>query len=178
MQVPDVPARAQDTHVPVQAVAQQVPCAQIPELHSEPAPHGCPLGLLPQLPPMHVLGDTQSPSALHVVRHAFAVGSQLNGSQSELVTVLQTPAPSHVRWGVHVDPVHAAGAHGMPIAHKRHPPAPLQVPSVPHVVAAVAEHCVARDGAAPLAMLLHVPALPLIAHDLHVPVQASLQQTF
>jgi hypothetical protein len=50
------------------------------------------------------------------------------------------------------------------------------MPSSPHVVPAVATHCVAGVGAVPSATLLHVPRLPASAHDLHVPVQAWLQQ--
>jgi hypothetical protein len=89
---------------------------------------------------------------------------------------LQTPAPSHVRWGVSVDPVHVAAPHCVVAAQKRQAPAPLHIPSVPHVVDTVVAHCVAGVGAVPLATLLHVPTLPVIAHDLHVPVQALLQQ--
>jgi hypothetical protein len=51
------------------------------------------------------------------------------------------------------------------------------MPSVPHVVATVVAHCVAGVGAVPFATLLQVPTLPVIAHDLHVPLQALLQQT-
>jgi hypothetical protein len=50
------------------------------------------------------------------------------------------------------------------------------MPSNPHVVAALAMHCVAGVGAVPSATLLQVPRLPAIAHDLQVPVQAWLQQ--
>src|SRR5262245_29220883 len=50
------------------------------------------------------------------------------------------------------------------------------MPSNPQLVDAVAAHWVAGVGGAPLATLLHVPTLPEIAQDLHVPVQAWLQQ--
>ena len=93
-----------------------------------------------------------------------------------LVTDRQTPAPSQVRWGVSVDPTQVPAAHCVPVAQKRQAPAPLHIPSSPQVVAAVAAHWVAGVGAVPLATLLHVPWLPAIAHDLHVPVQAWLQQ--
>jgi hypothetical protein len=52
----------------------------------------------------------------------------------------------------------------------------LHIPSNPQVVAVVPAHCVAGVGAVPLATLLHVPRLVAIAHDLHVPVHAWLQQ--
>jgi hypothetical protein len=48
--VPSLPATAQDLHVPEQAAMQQRPCAQMVEKHSASAPHGAPIGFLPQLP--------------------------------------------------------------------------------------------------------------------------------
>jgi len=92
------------------------------------------------------------------------------------VTDRQTPAPSQVRCGVSVDPTQVPAAHCVPAAQKRHRPLPLHIPSSPQVVATVAAHWVAGVGGLPLAMLAHVPKLPAIAHDLHVPVQAWLQQ--
>src|SRR5262245_45068819 len=50
------------------------------------------------------------------------------------------------------------------------------MPSSPQVVDAVATHWLAGVGGLPAATLAHVPILPVIAHDLHVPVQAWLQQ--
>ena len=85
---------------------------------------------------------------------------------------MQTPAPSQVRCGVSVDPTHVPGAHCVVLAQKRHAPAPSHMPSVPQVVDTVVAHCVAGVGAVPLATLLHVPTLPVMLHDLHVPVQA------
>jgi hypothetical protein len=68
--VPTLPVRAHDWQVPVQAVAQQKPWAQKPELHSAPAPHAAPMGFLPQLPPMQVFGEVQSLLLVHEVLHA------------------------------------------------------------------------------------------------------------
>jgi hypothetical protein len=93
-----------------------------------------------------------------------------------LVTDPHAPAPSHRRCGVSVDPAHVPGAHWVVFAQKRHAPAPLHMPSSPQVIATVAAHCVAGVGAVPSATLLQVPRLVAIAHDLHVPVQAWLQQ--
>jgi hypothetical protein len=53
----------------------------------------------------------------------------------------------------------------------------LQVPSVPQVEAVVTAHWVAGVGACPVATGEQVPGLVLSAHDMHVPVQALLQQT-
>jgi hypothetical protein len=94
-----------------------------------------------------------------------------------LLTVRQTPAPSHVRCGVSVDPTHVPAAHWVPAAQLRQAPMPLHMPSRPQLVDAVAGHCVAGVGAVPLATLLQVPTVPVMLHDLHVPVQAWLQQT-
>ena len=68
--VPTVPVSAHDRQIPTQAVAQQTPCSQNPELHSPAAPHVAPIGFLPQLPPVQTLGATQSLSVVQVTRHA------------------------------------------------------------------------------------------------------------
>jgi hypothetical protein len=176
VQVPIVPASAHDAHVPVQAVPQQTPCAQKLWAQSLAMAHGWPSASFPQLPLTQLFVVTQSVLAVQVVRQEGVVVLHRYGSHCEVVTARQTPAPSHVRWGVSVDPVHVAAAHCILIAQKRQAPAPLHMPSVPHVVAAVVAHCVAGIGAVPFATLLHVPRLPVIAHDLHVPVHAWLQQ--
>lgn len=59
-QVPTEPVRLHDTHVPEQAVEQQTPCAQKPELHMVPEVHGDVMGSLPQLMLTQLLGDEQS----------------------------------------------------------------------------------------------------------------------
>jgi hypothetical protein len=76
VQVPAV--FAQVRQVPEQAVAQQVLCAQIPELHSPPAAQADPFGLLPQLPVavMQVLGDAQSPLTVQTVLQVLLAVSQ------------------------------------------------------------------------------------------------------
>jgi hypothetical protein len=67
-QVPSVPVSAHDRQVPVHAVPQQIPCSQNPELHSPAAAQVAPIGFLPQLPVMQVLGALQSPLTVQVVR--------------------------------------------------------------------------------------------------------------
>ena len=54
-------ARAQERHVPPQAVAQQTPCAQNDETHSLPSEQKEPIGFLPHELATQVLGATQSP---------------------------------------------------------------------------------------------------------------------
>jgi hypothetical protein len=70
-QVPTDPVSAHDWQVPVHALAQQNPCAQKPELHSAAAPHAAPIGFLPQLMALQLLGDVQSAVVEQVVLHAL-----------------------------------------------------------------------------------------------------------
>jgi hypothetical protein len=93
-----------------------------------------------------------------------------------VVAAAQAPAPSQSRACVAVAPVQLAATHCVPLTCLRHAPAPLQVPSLPHVDAAAAGHCDATVGGAPAAIGEHVPTLSFSAHDWHVPVQALLQQ--
>ena len=164
-QVPREVEIAHDRQVPAHAVEQQTFCAQIPELHSLPAAQLDPLGLLPQLPPMQTFGAAQSVPVEHVVLHTRAVVSQPYGSQSELVTVRHTPAPSQVRAGVSVEPVQVPATHTVAFAYCWQAPMPLHRPLVPHVGAPASMHCVAGVGGIPGAMLPHVPADAVNAHD-------------
>jgi hypothetical protein len=70
VQTPGLPASAHDRHVPVQVVVQQTPCSHRPELHSGAVVHAVPMGFLPQLPIMQLLGGLQSAFDMHIVRHA------------------------------------------------------------------------------------------------------------
>jgi hypothetical protein len=54
---------------------------------------------------------------------------------------------------------------------------PSQVPSFPQAAMPPSVHCVAGVGVCPAGTFVHVPTLPVTVHDLHVPVQAALQQT-
>jgi hypothetical protein len=109
---------AQLTHVPLQVVEQQVLCWQRPELHSLPEAQVAPSGFWPQVPAgsVQVLGDAQSVVLAHVVLQTLFVVSQAYGSQSEVVTVLQEPAPSQVRAGVSVEPVQLPATQTVPLA--------------------------------------------------------------
>jgi hypothetical protein len=92
--MPALPVSAHDRHVPVHAIEQQTPCAQMPELHSAPSPHVPPSGFLPQLPITHVFGATQSESMVQVVRH-WPLAPHMNGAHDWLAAPIQVPAPSH-----------------------------------------------------------------------------------
>jgi hypothetical protein len=66
LQVPLLSLSAHDLQVPVQALWQQTPCWQKPELHSLAVAHGSPSGCLVQTPPLQMFGETQSASAVHL----------------------------------------------------------------------------------------------------------------
>jgi hypothetical protein len=76
VQVPALPVSAQDWQVPVQAVAQQTPWAQKPELHSAAVAQTTPSAFFEQVPPLQTLGDTQSPLTVQLVLQMFIVVSQ------------------------------------------------------------------------------------------------------
>lgn len=75
-----LPAIAHDMQFPAQAVAQQTPSAQNPELQSVFAAQLAPMGFLPQLPFLQVLPAVQSASVAQVVLH-WPVVAQANGAQ-------------------------------------------------------------------------------------------------
>src|SRR6185503_14006772 len=100
VQVPGDAVSAHDWQVPEQAVAQQTPCAQKPEAHSVAIAQVRPSGFFEHVPPLQMLGATQSASAVHVVLHALAVVSQTYGLQGELAAAAHMPVPLHRRGGV------------------------------------------------------------------------------
>ena len=97
-QVPAVAASAQDRQVPVQAVRQQTPCAQMPLVHSAPSAQVAPSDLRPHEPAVHTAGASQSASAEQLALHTDA--PQLNGKHEVEAGVTQVPAPSQVDPGV------------------------------------------------------------------------------
>jgi hypothetical protein len=177
LQVPTLPVIAHDLHVPVHAWLQQYPWAQNPESHSVAIVQALPVGFSVQVPALQMLGDTQSASAVQVVRHAAPAASHLYLPHGLVVAAAHTPAPSHNRADVNVETVQLPATHCVPTAYLRHAPAPLQVPSFPQVVAAAIGHCDATSGASPAAIGEHVPTLPVSEHDMQVPVHALLQHT-
>jgi hypothetical protein len=65
-----VPDRAHELQVPVQALLQQKPCAQNPELHMAAEVQAEPIASLPQLVPVQLAGEVQSALVEQVVLHA------------------------------------------------------------------------------------------------------------
>ena len=139
-----------------------------------------PVGLSVQALALQMLGATQSTACVvtvQPVRHAPDAMSQVYFPHAVEVAATQTPAPSHTRAdAVVVVLVHIAAAHCVPLMCLRHAPAPLQVPSLPHVDAAAAVHCDATSGGSPALIGVQVPTLPASEHDTHVVLHALLQQ--
>jgi hypothetical protein len=104
-QVPAAPDadNAHDIQVPLQAVAQQTPCAQTPLLHSVPPEQTAPFVLSPHEPEMQEAGIAQSPSAAQVALQALM--PHPNGKQDDEAGTTQVPAPSQVPPGVKVVPL-------------------------------------------------------------------------
>jgi hypothetical protein len=93
-----------------------------------------------------------------------------------LLTFWHVPVPLQVRAGVSVDPVHADATHTVPVMCSRQAPAPLQLPSLPHVIAAVGPQW--SSGSWPACTLVHVPSVPASAQERQVVSHAVAQQTF
>jgi hypothetical protein len=76
VQMPGVPASAQDAQVPEQVEAQQTPCWHRPEAQAPAAVQLCPSGASVQVPALQMLGAVQSPSTVQVILQILAVVSQ------------------------------------------------------------------------------------------------------
>jgi hypothetical protein len=128
-----LPGSAQDLQLPLQVVAQQSPCAQMPVPHSPPVPHTAPGGLRPQEPALHEAGGAQSASAVQVELQAAM--PQPKGKQETAAWVTQVPAPSQVETGVSVVPLagQLASRQEIPWAYFWHAPA-WHFPVVPQVL--------------------------------------------
>jgi hypothetical protein len=116
VQTPSEPESAQERHDPVQAVAQQIPCAQKPELQVVPLVQAVPLDERPQLfvVVLQVALAAQSVLLAQVVLQAVPAALQAKGAQLAGVAVLQVPAPSQVRAAVAEPVAQVAGAQAVP----------------------------------------------------------------
>ena len=131
--VPAEPDSAHDWQVPVHAVWQHTPCWQKPEAQSLATAQVAPTGFFVHAPPTQTLGATQSASAVHDVLQALVPHTYAPHEAPD--DIWQVPVPLQVRAAVNVDPVQLAAAQVVPLAYRRHPPPPSQVPSVPQVEA-------------------------------------------
>jgi hypothetical protein len=172
--VPSLPETAHDRHVPVHIAEQQRPWAHTLELHSASAPQAAPIGFLPQLPPMHVLGARQSASVEQVVRQA-PIGPHTYGVHDSLLVPAQVPALSHVPGAVSVDPVQPPGWQMTPAPKRAHCPVPSQTPVRPHTAAVSVGH--RSPGFVPAAEGRQVPSAPGDTHVKQASVHAVLQHT-
>jgi hypothetical protein len=173
-QVPAAPVSAQDKHVPVQAVPQQTPWAQMVLLHSVPLEQTAPFGLSPHDPEMQDAGMAQSLSVAQVALQAFV--PQANGKQEDDEGIPQVPAPSQVPPGVKVVPLVGQLAFWQEVPGRYFSQAPAwHLPSVPQLVAPLSVQLPAGSG--PAATAVHWPMVPVIAHERQAPAQAVAQQT-
>jgi hypothetical protein len=100
-QVPCDPSTLQARQVPLQAVAQQRPCAQMPgAAQSLSRLHRAPTGRLPQEPSMQVLGEAHCESLPHWVTQRLPLhplnGAQLRALGTSQLPPRHTPAPVSV----------------------------------------------------------------------------------
>lgn len=86
--------------MPEHEVAQQAPCAQIPELHSVPKVQVAPRALREHDPALQMFGDAQSASPVHVVLQTLPLVLQAYAPQELLVADPQVPDPVQRRGGV------------------------------------------------------------------------------
>jgi hypothetical protein len=98
-------------HVPVHAVWQHAPCAQIPLAQSTPTPQAAPSGSLPQLFPVQTFPPEQSALVEQLVRQLVA--PQAYGVQPWLAPATQFPMPSQRAAKVTVDPLQVWLPHGL-----------------------------------------------------------------
>ena len=174
MQVPALPVSAHDRHVPAQAVAQQTPWAQKPELQSVPAPQVAPTGLRPQLPLVQVREGPQSASVWQAVWQV-ASSPQVNGAHEWLCPVAHVPRPSQRPAEVSVWPAQLGAWQVTPAGYFWQAPAPLQTPSVPQLAAPVSWQSL--RGSVPRSAGEQVPNRPEAVQVWQIPAHRVAQQT-
>jgi hypothetical protein len=98
VQTPSEPESAQERHDPVQAVAQQIPCAQVFETHSALVEHEAPLGLRPHELPAQAFPVEHSALVAQAEKHFAPL--QANGAQAMASGAAQLPLASQLAAGV------------------------------------------------------------------------------
>jgi hypothetical protein len=174
VQVPSEPESAQDLQAPLQAVAQQIPCAHIADAHSVLPEHEAPLGFLPQELATQTLPALQFPSTVQPVKHLVPLHTY--GMQFWAVGATQAPVASHIDGPVYAPEVQRSGAQTVPARYLRHAPAPSQVPSVPQEAAPWSTQ-LRRGSWAPAATGVQCPSVDVRAQLRQAPWQAVSQQT-
>jgi hypothetical protein len=98
LQRPSEPDSAQERHEPVQAVAQQIPCAQVAERHSVLVEQEAPLGLSPHELAVQTLPVEHSALVAHDAKHFDPL--QVYGAQVMASGAAQLPLASQLAAGV------------------------------------------------------------------------------
>jgi hypothetical protein len=111
------------------------------------------------------------------VKQAPVLVSQLNGAQMVAAPATQLPAPSQTRTPPTEAPLQEPAWQTLPLTYARQSPLPSHAPSSPQVEAALFGQRAGERGGSPAATKLQVPGADVVPHDLHVSVQALLQQT-
>jgi hypothetical protein len=98
VQTPSEPESAHERHEPVQAVAQQTPCAQVADRHSALIEQEAPLGLRPQELALQAFPVEHSALVAHEEKHLDPL--QVYGAQVMASGAAQPPVASQVAAGV------------------------------------------------------------------------------
>jgi hypothetical protein len=112
MHDPAEPVIAHDLHVPLQSLAQQVPCSQKPESQSPGIAQAAPTGFRPQLPVVHMF-DRHCALSVQVVRQS-PVEPQRYGEHDCVAPNAQLPRPSQRDASTRVKPLHDCGKQIVP----------------------------------------------------------------
>jgi len=174
VQVPIVPDSAHDRHALAQAVAQQTPCAQLPDMHSPAAEQNEPGGFKPHELPTHTLPGEQFASRAQAPKHLLPL--QAYGTHAMALGATQLPVALQVDSGVYMLLAQRSGAQTVPGRCRRQPPAPSHFPSVPQVDAGWVAHML-RGSSSPAVTGRHVPLVDGSAQLRQAPAQAWSQQT-
>ena len=176
---------------------EQVPVAQVlhPEhdetLQQRPSTQNCGAGVClqsamssqgppgpdcPHLPLWQVLGAMHWESLLHPERHWGRAGSHMIPGQAVMAPVTQVPFPLQVETAVTTPLLQRALAQTVPIRCLRHPPLPLQVPSLPQSEAGWSVQ-VPVGSSPPGGTERQIPGDAGRLHAWQTPLQGPLQQT-
>jgi hypothetical protein len=174
VQVPFVPASAQDLQASLHGVEQQTPCAQTFEAHSALSEQVAPGSFLPQEFPLQTLPWAQSASALHVMAQREPL--QANGAQVIASGATQAPLAVQSDSGVDTPLSQRSGAQTVPAAYRRQMPPMSQRPSVLQEAAPRSTQTPRRSGL-PAATAVQCPIADGSAQLRQEPMQALSQQT-
>jgi hypothetical protein len=173
-QAPIVPGSAQDLHAAAHATAQQTPCAQKPEPHSEAFEQNAPMAFGPHELAAQTFGTTHWLSFVHEPKQRAPL--QPKGAHGSDAGATHWPVLLQAEAGVKTLDSQCSAAHGVPAAYLRQPPAPSQKPSDAHMATPRSAQ-VPRGSAAPPGTGVHFPIAEGSAHVRQAPWHASAQQT-